>query len=115
MSTTTRKKRMPKDLRDAVEAYLRLGPKSYCIFFELFCSAGEDVPWCLDRRGYVVPQSIVEIGKPIELSERERAEAEWARRQEHLDRLREKRTAKRMRREQRAQQMLAEAVPQGSA
>jgi hypothetical protein len=76
--STKRKMRLPKDLREAIEAYLRLGPKSYVIFFELSCSAGEDVPWCLDRRGYEVPRSIAEIGKPIELSARERAEAERA-------------------------------------
>lgn len=110
-----RKKRLPKDLREAIEAYLRLGPKSYVIFFELFCSAGEDVPWCLDRRGYEVPRSIAEIGKPIELSARERAETERARRQEHLDWLRAQRMATRVRREQRAQRMLGDVAPQGSA
>jgi hypothetical protein len=105
-------KRMPKDLREVVEAYLSLSSKSRDAFLDMCANAGPDSPWLLDQWGYAVPRSITAIGKPIEESERDRtaAQREWEERkkQERRDWLR----AKRQRREQR---FLAFAAPQGSA
>ncbi len=111
--TTTGKKRLPKDLREVLAAYVRLSPNSYIAFYNMMGHIDADnLAWHLDRRGYAVPRSIAAMCKPIEESEREYVEAQRASKQEHLDWLRAERMAKRMRREQRT---LRDAAPQGNA
>jgi hypothetical protein len=54
------KKRVPKELREALEAYSRLGVQ-YEAFLNIIANAAGDLPGVLALHGYAVPRSIAKL------------------------------------------------------